>query len=123
MAGQSALVQHPVAGTQTPAAAHFFMVPQSKPHEVPSHVAVAPAGGAHFEQDEPQLSVEELATQTPLHKCCVPVHTTGVPPAPPVAGGVPPVDAPPEPGCPPEAWPPVAGVPPLPIMPPEPVGL
>jgi hypothetical protein len=36
---------------------------QVKPHDVPLHVAVAFAGGAHAEQDVPQLEMLVLLAQ------------------------------------------------------------
>ena len=69
MAGQSPLVQQPVVGMHSAEAAHFRMVPHVKSQDVPSHVAVPPAGAEHFMQVGPQKSGDVLATQVSPHFC------------------------------------------------------
>lgn len=44
------------------------------PHEVPSQVAVPPAGTGHAVHKEPQVLTEALLTQVPLQSCCPEGH-------------------------------------------------
>jgi hypothetical protein len=48
---------------------HFLPCVQVKPHAVPSHVGVAPGGGAHGEQEIPHAATLVLGKHRPLQLC------------------------------------------------------